>query len=243
MNPLNAISSSRLTDPTRYRQPERAQAGQAGNPPRAARFEQPSAGAGKVTSEMRTFFPGLFGGQNAPGRADADSKPDGRGAANAGLNGKPVANAREHERLRKAAGDFQAIFIGQMLKAMRANLHPENGMLYGGNRQKIFEDMLYDEYAKNLSASSDFNLADQIYKQLSPALGPEGGSRPAAHLNRTASPGAAPGQTADSAADPAEARSPHPDQVRQMQRLHQELRMSRSRISTDQLRLDSDWIP
>lgn len=72
-----------------------------------------------------------------------------------------------NSELYKASQDFEALFIKQMLDAMRKTIHKEDDLLNGGLGQDVYEDMLYDEYAKKMSATAQFGLADMIYRQLS----------------------------------------------------------------------------
>ncbi|MCE9499885.1 MAG: rod-binding protein, partial [Leptospira sp.] len=41
---------------------------------------------------------------------------------------------------------------------------------HGGYAEDIFEDMLYDEYAKNISKTSSVGIAEEIYLSLSKSL-------------------------------------------------------------------------
>ncbi len=66
--------------------------------------------------------------------------------------------------LYKACVDFESLFIKQMLNAMRETV-PKDGLLDGGLGRDIFEDMLYDEYAKKMAETASFGLADTIYLQ------------------------------------------------------------------------------
>ena len=61
---------------------------------------------------------------------------------------------------------MESIFVGKMLKAMRDTV-PKTKLLHGGFAEEIFEDMLYDEYALNLSKTSNLGIADMLYKDLS----------------------------------------------------------------------------
>jgi flagellar protein FlgJ len=70
-------------------------------------------------------------------------------------------------RLYKVSVEFEAIFIKQMLNAMRKSV-PKSGFLDGGMAEEFFEDMLYDEYAKSMAATAGFGLAEMIVRQLSP---------------------------------------------------------------------------
>ncbi|GIX41037.1 MAG: hypothetical protein KatS3mg129_0770 [Leptospiraceae bacterium] len=72
----------------------------------------------------------------------------------------------EKKKLYEVSLEFQSLFIKMMLNSMRKTLNKENDLLYGGRVQEIFEDMLYDEYAKIYSKNADLPLAKEIYLQL-----------------------------------------------------------------------------
>jgi flagellar protein FlgJ len=69
--------------------------------------------------------------------------------------------------LYRACQDFEALFIKQMLDAMRKTVNKSDDLLNGGMSQDIFEGMLYDEYAKKMAETAQFGLADMIYRQVS----------------------------------------------------------------------------
>jgi len=70
-----------------------------------------------------------------------------------------------NDELYKVSQDFEAIFIKQMLNVMRKSVS-KTGLMDGGMAEDIFEDMLYDEYAKKMAESGSFGIADMIYRQL-----------------------------------------------------------------------------
>lgn len=70
-------------------------------------------------------------------------------------------------RLREVASDFEAIFIKQMLDSMRDTLNPDNRLVDTGMAGEIYDDMLYDEYARIMAKTGGIGLADLIVKQLS----------------------------------------------------------------------------
>jgi peptidoglycan hydrolase FlgJ len=78
---------------------------------------------------------------------------------------KPAVD--RNSELFKACQDFEALFIKQMLDAMRKTVNKEDDMLNGGMSQDIFEGMLYDEYAKKMAETAQFGLSDMIYRQVS----------------------------------------------------------------------------
>ncbi|MBN2536095.1 MAG: rod-binding protein [Spirochaetales bacterium] len=68
--------------------------------------------------------------------------------------------------LYKACQDFEAIFIKQMLNVMKKTIN-KSGLIDGGFAEEVFEDMLYDEYAKKMAENAGFGLSDSLYRQLS----------------------------------------------------------------------------
>ena len=85
---------------------------------------------------------------------------DGAAAAKAG--GRSVM---PEKKLLDVCYEMEAIFIGQMLKTMRKTVM-ETDFFGKSLARDIFNDMLYDEYAKVMAKSDEFGLARQMYKQL-----------------------------------------------------------------------------
>ncbi|MDR3200218.1 MAG: rod-binding protein [Spirochaetales bacterium] len=87
---------------------------------------------------------------------------------------KLTGSETELKKLREASQDFEAIFIKQMLDAMRKTL-PKGGLLDGGMAEEIFEDMLYEERAKLMAKTGSFGIADMLYNRYkdSVAAGPD----------------------------------------------------------------------
>jgi flagellar protein FlgJ len=77
-----------------------------------------------------------------------------------------VGSINKDSKLYKASEDFEALFIKQMLNVMRKTV-PKDGLLEGGFAEDIFEDMLYDEYAKKMAETANFGIAKTIYDQYS----------------------------------------------------------------------------
>jgi len=68
-------------------------------------------------------------------------------------------------RLRAVATEFESLFAKQMLDSMRATLNPDTDLFYGGMAEDIFQDMLYEEYARMMSKTGSLGVADIIYAQ------------------------------------------------------------------------------
>lgn len=69
------------------------------------------------------------------------------------------------EQIRKVAQDFESLFSSMMLRAMRKTVG-ENPLLPMSMGEKIYTEMLDDEYAKILSAKSFLGLSGLIVKEL-----------------------------------------------------------------------------
>lgn len=75
-------------------------------------------------------------------------------------------------RLEAVAKEFESLFAKQMLDSMRDTLNPDDDMFNGGMAQDIFEDMLYEEYARMLSQEGGLGIADMIVQQFEGAGAP-----------------------------------------------------------------------
>ena len=77
-----------------------------------------------------------------------------------------VAKGTVNKKLLNACQGFEAVFITQMLNAMRKTV-PQKGMLDGGIAQGIYKDMLYQQYADKMAKTANLGLARVLYNQLS----------------------------------------------------------------------------
>ena len=77
---------------------------------------------------------------------------------------KLTGSQAELRKLKEASQDFEAIFIKQMLDAMRKTL-PKGGLIDGGMAENIFEDMLYEERAKIMAKTGSIGIADMLYNR------------------------------------------------------------------------------
>jgi len=87
------------------------------------------------------------------------------GSAKAAVSSKPAA-VDKNSKLYSVCKDFEGLFIKQMLDVMRKSV-PKDGILEGGFAEDIFDDMLYDEYAKKMADTARFGIAESIYNQYS----------------------------------------------------------------------------
>ncbi len=74
-------------------------------------------------------------------------------------------NEQEKARLQKAVKDFEALFIGYMLKSMRSSI-PESDLFENNFGGDILEGVFDLEFAQHLSQNSNFGLGAMMYRQL-----------------------------------------------------------------------------
>ena len=65
----------------------------------------------------------------------------------------------------KAAKDFEAVFINQMLSTMFEGVKTD-GPLGGGPAEGMFRSMMIDQYSKTIAGQGGFGLADQVKREI-----------------------------------------------------------------------------
>lgn len=93
-----------------------------------------------------------------------------------------VPRADDQTRLRAVAKEFESLFAKQMLDSMRDTLNKEDDMFNGGMAQDIFDDMLYEEYARMMANTGSLGIADLIVNQYEGIVGSQTGTSNAAAL-------------------------------------------------------------
>ena len=73
--------------------------------------------------------------------------------------------AHEHQQLKQASEDFEAIFLETVLKSMRQSVM-KSGFMDGGHAEDLYRSMLDSEYAKSMSGLDQTGLSRIIYQQL-----------------------------------------------------------------------------
>jgi flagellar protein FlgJ len=117
-------------------------------------------GTGRLNGDYTQGFHGIYTSES-----DKHAKPEGAAANNA--NGKDKKTIDKTSKLYEQALELENYFVKEMLSSMRNTITKTN--LMGGEddyAQKTYEDMLYDNYAEELTKNAHFGLADQIYLQL-----------------------------------------------------------------------------
>ncbi|MCL2243085.1 MAG: rod-binding protein [Treponema sp.] len=88
--------------------------------------------------------------------------------ANAPLESKTGFSKTEidkTDRLYELCLELETFLVKNLLNSMRSTVQ-KSGLVDDSFAGKMYEDMLYDEYAKSFTKSASFGLADQAYLQL-----------------------------------------------------------------------------
>jgi len=71
----------------------------------------------------------------------------------------------KNDRLYELCLELETFLVKNLLTSMR-NTVQKSGLIDDGFAGKMYEDMLYDEYAKSFTKNAGFGLAEQAYRQL-----------------------------------------------------------------------------
>ena len=88
-----------------------------------------------------------------PGRPDAAAVPS-----------MPTKDP-DREAVRRAAEDFESVFVTQMLAPMFASLRSD-GLFGGGPSEEVYRSMLIDEYGKAIARAGGFGIADAVEREI-----------------------------------------------------------------------------
>jgi len=83
--------------------------------------------------------------------------------------GSTASTEQKLRRLRKASQEFEAIFIRQMLHAMRKTI-PNGGLLERGLQMEVYESMFDEKVAEKIARRNQLGLAELIFRQLAGKL-------------------------------------------------------------------------
>jgi len=66
---------------------------------------------------------------------------------------------------KKAAKEFEGVFLAQMLGSMFEGVSTD-GPFGGGQGESVMRSLLVDEYAKSVAARGGVGIADNVYREL-----------------------------------------------------------------------------
>lgn len=94
---------------------------------------------------------------------------DGITAATSTLAAAPASRTltpAQIAKTQKAAKDFEAMALGEMLKPMFATVDTSKGLFGGGAGEATWKPMMVDEMAKSIEKGGGFGIADAVLKEM-----------------------------------------------------------------------------
>ena len=79
------------------------------------------------------------------------------------LNKAPID---KNDKLYKLCMDLETFLIKNLIKSMRSTVQ-KSELIKSGFAGEMYEDMLYDEYAKEYAQNANFGFAEMAYRELS----------------------------------------------------------------------------
>jgi len=78
---------------------------------------------------------------------------------------KPAQGIDKEDKLYQLCLELETFLVKNLLSSMRSTVQ-KSGLVDEGFAGKMYEDMLYEEYAKDYTKNANFGLAEQAYRQL-----------------------------------------------------------------------------
>ncbi|MCL6518706.1 MAG: rod-binding protein [Armatimonadetes bacterium] len=88
------------------------------------------------------------------------------------VNNLPISKSNtsavvsNEQKLRKACKEFESVLIHQLLTIMRQSI-PKTDLFGDRREEELFNSMLDEEIAKQISLTNPLGIADMLYTQLS----------------------------------------------------------------------------
>lgn len=78
---------------------------------------------------------------------------------------KKAGSAKNMQEIERAAKEFEAVFLSEMMKPMFADIKPDP-VFGGGKGEEIFNGMMRQEYGKMMSERGGIGIAEQVKAEL-----------------------------------------------------------------------------
>jgi Rod binding domain-containing protein len=78
----------------------------------------------------------------------------------------PLVSAAQELRVRRAAEDFTAVALNELLKPMFDTADTAHGPFGGGAAEEAFKPMLVNEIAKQIARSGGLGIEEPVYQQM-----------------------------------------------------------------------------
>lgn len=80
-------------------------------------------------------------------------------------NNRLQASTPFEKKARDTAESFEAVFLSQILKSMSIGMKSD-GPFGGGHSEEIFQDMMSEQMATQISKNGGIGLSDSIYREI-----------------------------------------------------------------------------
>lgn len=89
------------------------------------------------------------------------------GGAKNQIRPEPLGEPKTARELsaKRAADEFEAIFISQMLKSMSVGIKTD-GPFGGGQSEDVYRDLMNEELGKTMSGKGGIGMSDAIYREI-----------------------------------------------------------------------------
>ncbi len=77
----------------------------------------------------------------------------------------PAENAVSLKQAKRAAEEFEALFISEMLSPVFENLDT-GGLFGGGQGEKIYRSLMVQEYGKAIAKAGGIGIADTVQREI-----------------------------------------------------------------------------
>ncbi len=77
----------------------------------------------------------------------------------------PEPKTAQEYSAKRAADEFEAIFISQMLKNMSVGVKTD-GPFGGGQSEEIYRDLMNEELGKTMAGKGGIGISDAIYREM-----------------------------------------------------------------------------
>jgi flagellar protein FlgJ len=79
---------------------------------------------------------------------------------------KTTLSPAQIEQIRKAAQDFEAMALGELLQPMFKTVDTSKGLFGGGAGEATWKPMMVDEIAKTIAKHGGIGLADSVMREM-----------------------------------------------------------------------------
>ena len=118
-------------------------------------------------SSSAALVPGLSQGGESDFSEILRRTQNNNSSTGSGASSSPVLRGQidKTDKLYELCSELETFLIKNLIKGMRSTVQKTN-LIDTGFAGEVYEDMLYDEYAKTYSKNANFGFAEMAYREL-----------------------------------------------------------------------------